>query len=310
MTPVGGDCECPQDRGQSFVNPDPLNAGPEHGESYGDNPRTERRRPRRGASSCPIAGLMLLVGAMMIAVILYSARKMDENIVSAQTELIDNSINARLTRSLSELRSVAWWDEAVTKSRGTTFDPAWLDLEVGVFMTESFHHDRIMILDEQDRPVYGFAGESRTDAGAAARRPRRGPRPGRARCAAARNVSPRITDAAFTGDAVESDFSDRRYGRSAAAVVQIGDHGELASVMAITPSVDMALQSPRPRILVSLHQARRRLLAGRRPRHAAARSRLRPARPASAAANYHAQDRRRPARSARSPGRRGARACC
>ena len=52
----------------------------------------------------PVAGLMLVVGAMMIAVILYSARTMDENIVGAQTELIDNSINARLTRSLSEDR--------------------------------------------------------------------------------------------------------------------------------------------------------------------------------------------------------------
>jgi len=33
----------------------------------------------------PIAIVMLLVGAAMIAIILYSARKMDENIVSAQT---------------------------------------------------------------------------------------------------------------------------------------------------------------------------------------------------------------------------------
>ncbi len=85
----------------------------------------------------PMAGLMLLVGAAMIAVILYSARTMDENVVTSQTELIDNSINARLARSLSELRSVAWWDEAVVKSRGTTFDPDWLDLEVGIFMTQS-----------------------------------------------------------------------------------------------------------------------------------------------------------------------------
>src|SRR6218665_3920812 len=172
----------------------------------------------------PIAIVMLLVGAAMVAVILYSARKMDENIVSSQTELIDNSLNARLTRSLSEVRSVAWWDEAVTKSRGT-IDTGWLDLEVGAFMTESFHHDRIMILDEQNRPVYGYNGEGR-------------------------NVSPPITDSSYTEGATEGT-TERRYGRSAAAVVRIGDHGELASAMAITPSVDMSLQSARPRILVS-----------------------------------------------------------
>ncbi|MEA3031974.1 MAG: hypothetical protein QOG13_3299 [Sphingomonadales bacterium] len=196
----------------------------------------------------PMAGLMLLVGAAMIAVILYSARTMDENVVSSQTELIDNSINARLARSLSELRSVAWWDEAVTKSRAPAFDPAWLDLEVGVFMTESFHHDRIMILDEQNRPVYGFGGESRVDV-ATLGGDLAAVRPLIAQVRGGANVSPRVREA--TSDAVESEFSDRRYGRSAAAVVRIGDHGELASVMAITPSVNMSLQRPTPRILVS-----------------------------------------------------------
>jgi len=196
----------------------------------------------------PIAIVMLLVGAAMVAVILYSARKMDENIVSAQTELIDNSLNGRLTRSLSEVRSVAWWDEAVTKSRGT-IDAEWLDLEVGAFMTESFHHDRIIILDEQNRPVYGYNGDGRMQQGQMERdlaailplvRQVRG----------GANVSPRITDASYIEGATEGQ-TERRYGRSAAAVVQIGDHGELASVMAITPSVDMSLQSARPRILIS-----------------------------------------------------------
>ncbi|HYN45105.1 MAG TPA: bifunctional diguanylate cyclase/phosphodiesterase, partial [Allosphingosinicella sp.] len=197
----------------------------------------------------PVAGLMLVVGAMMIAVILYSARKMDENIVGAQTELIDNSINARLTRSLSEVRSVAWWDEAVTKSRGTGFDPGWLDLEVGAFMTESFHHDRIMILDERNRPVYGYNSDGRMpDAALAGDLAAAMPLVAQVR--GGRNVSPRITDAAYVEGATEGT-TERRYGRSAAAVVQIGGRGELASVMTITPSVDMTLQSPQPRILVS-----------------------------------------------------------
>ena len=196
----------------------------------------------------PIAIVMLLVGAALVAVILYSARKMDEIIVSGDTEQIDNSINFRLTRTLSDMRGVAWWDEAVTKSRGT-IDLGWLDLEVGAFMTESMHHDRIMILDEQNRPVYGYNSDGRippaqlsADLAAAMpliRQIRGGP-----------NASPRITDAEYRDGATEGTTA-RRYGRSAAAVVRIGDHGELASAMAITPSVDMSLQNPTPRILVS-----------------------------------------------------------
>ena len=196
----------------------------------------------------PVAIVTLLLGAVMVAVILYSARKMDENAVNAQTELIDNSLNGRLTRSLSEVRSVAWWDEAVTKSRGN-IDFGWLDLEVGAFMTESFHHDRIIILDEQNRPVYAYNSEGRValdqlrpDLAAAM--------PLVQQIRGGRNASPRITDANYRDGATEGNTA-RRYGRSAAAVVRIGDHGELASAMAITPSVDMSLQSRTPRILIS-----------------------------------------------------------
>ncbi len=197
----------------------------------------------------PIAIVMLLVGAAMVAVILYSARKMDENIVSRDTELVDNSINGGLTRTLRDMRSVAWWDEAVTKSRGTTFDAAWLDLEVGAFMTESFHHNRILILDEQNRPVYGYNGEGRITADRM-RADLAAVAPLVQQIRGGRNVSPRITDASYTEGATEGT-TERRYGRSAAAVVQVNGQGELAAVMAITPSVDMSLQSPRPRLLVS-----------------------------------------------------------
>ena len=74
-------------------------------------------------------------------------------------------------------------------------------------MTESFHHDRIMILDEQNRPVYGYDGEGRIAARRSAgdlaavtplvRQVRGG-----------RNVSPRITDAAYTAGATEGTIRD------------------------------------------------------------------------------------------------------
>ncbi len=195
--------------------------------------------------------LMLVVGAMLIGVVLYSARTMDANAVTAQSELIDNSLSARLTRSLSELRSVAWWDEAVVKSRSSTFDKGWLDLEVGIFMTQSFRHDRIVIIDERDRPVYGF-GANGEPGQAAMMHDLERIRPLIAQVRGGYDVSPRITDAVFTSDTLEaSKFSNRRYGRGAAAIVQIDGKGQLVSMMAITPSVDMSLRSERPRILIS-----------------------------------------------------------
>lgn len=195
--------------------------------------------------------LMLIVGAALVGVVLYSARTMDRNTVTAQSELIDNSLTARLTRSLSELRSVAWWDEAVVKSAGPQMDRDWLDLEVGVFMTESFHHDRIMILDEHEQPVYGFSGEGPTDA-AVMRRDLAAIQPLVQQARGGANASPRILDKELISAAMEdSGFSNRRYGRAAAALRRIGDQGELVAIMAITPSVDMKLTPARPRLLVS-----------------------------------------------------------
>ncbi len=198
-----------------------------------------------------IAVVMAAGGLLLIATILLSARAMDASAVAAQAELLDNAVTARTSRALSELRSVAWWDEAVVRSRATPPDTRWLDMEIGAFVTGSFHHDRIMILDERDRPIYGFARgghtppeKMRADFNTIA--------PLVAQARGGPSASPRVADSNATSDRYEdSRFTNRRYGRSAAAVVDVGGTGELATVMAITPSVDMRLAGARPRLMVS-----------------------------------------------------------
>jgi diguanylate cyclase (GGDEF)-like protein len=200
----------------------------------------------------PMAGLLLVLAAALIYVLVYSANSMDRSAVERQQAQMDNAFTLRLVQSLSELRSVAWWDEMVVKSRTRGFDGDWLDLEVGVFMTTSYGHDRILILDERGKPVYGFADDARIDpevmthyAGLVT--------PLVSQIRGGADASPRIDNKSLT-DAVreDSELTDRSYGRGAAAVMSNDGKPVLASVMAITPSVDMSLKSARPRLLVSV----------------------------------------------------------
>ena len=85
-------------------------------------------------------------------------------------------------------------------------------------MTESFHHDRIMILDEHEPPDLRLqCRRPDRDAGAEERLAAVSRLVAQVR--GGRNVSPRITDASYADGATEGS-TERRYGRSAAAVVQ------------------------------------------------------------------------------------------
>jgi diguanylate cyclase (GGDEF)-like protein len=200
----------------------------------------------------PITAILAILAALLISVAFYSANRMDDVAITRQRALIDNALSLKLEQSLSELRSVAWWDEMVQKSRETGLDAEWLDIEVGVFVTTSYNHDRILVLDETNAPVYGFGNDARLSAAQMEKYTHAiAPLVGQIR--GGKNVSPRINDNRLLIEQREnSKITDRSYGRGAASLVQVAGKPMLASVMAITPSIDMNLNSDRPRLLVSL----------------------------------------------------------
>jgi diguanylate cyclase (GGDEF)-like protein len=212
-------------------------------------------------TAATIAAVLGVLAAALISVAFYSANSMDRNVIQRQQALIDNTISTRLSQSLSELRSVAWWDEMVVKSRGDQIDTDWLDIEVGVFVTESYKHDRLVILDEDNHAVYGFGDDKRLSAEEQALYAK-AVAPLAAQIRGGPNASPRIRDKSLTDEMRESSkITERSYGRGAAALISVGGKPMLASVMAITPSIDMSLNSKRPRLLVSLIALNRPVIA-------------------------------------------------
>ncbi len=200
----------------------------------------------------PMSALLAGLAALLLILLFYSANSMNQSAGQAQRALINNALSLRLVQSLSELRSVAWWDEMVIKSRKSGFDADWLDVEVGVFVTTSYKHDRILVLDEQNRPVYGFGADERLDRATQAQFARL-LRPLAEQIRGGKNTSPRITDTSLTDDLAEdSAITDRRYGKGAAAILSYNGRPVFAAAMEITPSLSKDLESKRPHILISV----------------------------------------------------------
>jgi diguanylate cyclase (GGDEF)-like protein len=200
----------------------------------------------------PISAILGLLAVLLISVTLYSSNRMDGTTIERHQALINNALSVKLEQSLSELRSVAWWDDMVIKSRSDGLDKEWLDIEVGVFVTTSYNHDRILILDEDNLPVYGFGDDKRLTE-AQQTEYSQAMQPLVAQIRGGKNVSPRISDNRLLMEQREnSKITDRLYGRGAAALIAVKGKPVLASVMAITPSIDMKLNAARPRLLVSM----------------------------------------------------------
>lgn len=200
----------------------------------------------------PIFGALIALAFVLVYVLFFAADRMDKSAIERQQALADNALSVRLVQSLSELRSVAWWDEMVVKSRKAEFDANWLDVEVGVFVTTSYSHDRIFILDETNQPVYGFGADKRMPI-ASQRHYAQLMAPLIAQVRGGKNASPRIKDKSLTTEAREnSRITDRTYGRGAAAILSDNGNPVLASIMSITPSIDMRLNARRPRLLASI----------------------------------------------------------
>ena len=77
--------------------------------------------------------------------------------------LVDNSLNESIARALNEQKSIAWWDDPVVKITDKVIDLEFTDANFGVFLTETYAHDEVYILNAEDRPLYGFANAKRLD---------------------------------------------------------------------------------------------------------------------------------------------------
>ena len=200
----------------------------------------------------PMALVMLGLALLLLGITIYSGRTMDRDAIARQQALIDNSFTTRLNRAVGELRSVAWWDDTVKYTAPETFDEEWLEREIGTYMYDSYHHDRLIIVDEHDKPVYVY-GEGTGLGTAGLARDMKAIAPVLRQARGGPDVSPRIESTAAKGELYEIGATEgRKYSRGFGAIIQIDGKPALAQALLITPSFDTAKVSPVRRVVLTI----------------------------------------------------------
>ena len=194
-----------------------------------------------------------LAGIALLAIIAYAGTAANRSATDRERTLLQNALNRGIARALSEQKSVAWWDDSVAKITDANIDLEFTDSNFGVFLTETYGHDEVYILNADNKPLYAFAGGTRADAASfETRRQTLEDVVGETRGTLTSNLKARP-------DAFGADQGNYRILEGAVGIARWAGHilsidNKLAVVAALTivPNVDMKLLKGNPNLLISV----------------------------------------------------------
>jgi sensor domain CHASE-containing protein len=110
-----------------------------------------------------IGAAIAFFGLVLLAIIAYAGWSANETSRDRERTLVENALNESIARALSEQKSVAWWDDPIIKITDKAIDLEFTDANFGIFLTETYAHDEVYILNAENRPLYAFAEGKRLD---------------------------------------------------------------------------------------------------------------------------------------------------
>ena len=199
-----------------------------------------------------IAAAIAFFGVLLLAIIAYAGWSANQTARERESTLVDNSLNESIARALNEQKSIAWWDDPVVKITDKAIDLEFTDANFGVFLTETYAHDEVYILNAEDRPLYGFANAKRLDPAAfEKRRPalaalideiRRGDRS---------KLKPRPDIVGESMNRYHVLVPDQA-ARWAGHIVSVDGRPAVVAGMTIVPNIDKSLLKGTPNLLLSI----------------------------------------------------------
>ena len=199
-----------------------------------------------------IAAAIAFFGVLLLAIIAYAGWSANQTARERESMLVDNSLNESIARALNEQKSIAWWDDPVVKITDKAIDLEFTDANFGVFLTETYAHDEVYILNAEDRPLYGFANAKRLDPAAfEKRRPalaalideiRRGDRS---------KLKPRPDIVGESMNRYHVLVPDQA-ARWAGHIVSVDGRPAVVAGMTIVPNIDKSLLKGTPNLLLSI----------------------------------------------------------
>ncbi|MCB8836999.1 bifunctional diguanylate cyclase/phosphodiesterase [Aurantimonas sp. VKM B-3413] len=200
-----------------------------------------------------VVGVMIvLTSLLLIGVIAYVGRIADVQEASQEKNRIENALNQSVARVLDQQKSVAWWDDAV---KFVTQQPndEFIDSNFGIFLTETYGHDEVYILNARDVPVYSYFGMKREEPQAFERR-----RNQLASVIAAvrgqKDVPLTERPDFFIGRQQHYDVLRKVLAVAAwkGAILTIDRRPAIVAAITIVPNVDMSLLTVPPDVLISI----------------------------------------------------------
>ncbi len=201
-----------------------------------------------------IGAAITFFGLLLLAVIAYAGWSANQTATERERTLVENALNHRIARMQSEQSSVAWWDDAVNALRGKDINLDFLNTEFGIFLTETYGHDEVYILNDEDQPIFSVIDGNKREASEFESR-----KPALAEVIAevrGRRVESNLRPRPDTFRKLQSHDRGLTIGENTARwaghIVTVDGRPAVVSAMTIVPNIDMNLLKGTPDLLVGV----------------------------------------------------------
>ncbi|MFT3731127.1 MAG: EAL domain-containing protein [Hyphomicrobium sp.] len=171
----------------------------------------------------------LAAAALLMTSVEWSAHRSDDISKSRQMRMAASALDREIQKIPYDQESVAIWDDSVNNVRNV-FNANWVDVNLGVWMSTYFKHDRAYVLDSGDRLLYEMSDGKSAKANAKDLTPEI--------MKLVRDLRQQISDGALD----RFQKGDTRIPRSV-DIAYVDTHPSIVSVMPLVPHSDAVSQA-------------------------------------------------------------------
>ena len=199
-----------------------------------------------------IGAIIAFFGVVLLAVIGWSGLNANTVAVERERTLVENALDQSIIRVLNEQKSVAWWDDAVNNIAIHGVNTERADVQIGMYLSETYGHAEIYVVDGDDKPVYSYVNGANAGARAfSARAAEFGPLMHEVRTGVRQYNH--VRDQAFVASqSAYRELLGARLARWGGHILSVDGKPAAVTAITIVPNVEFSLIQGRPHMLLSV----------------------------------------------------------